>query len=145
MTNNKVFVLGDQQSFIQTRYFRFLFLKSRHLYLNKAYDQIDHNLLILKLKTMYDFNDLLARFFFFLSKRQQIVKYKNFLWIPIKVSPGIPQGDHISPLLFLLFINDISLILKHSKMLLLADDTKIYKTIISTNDTLKLQSDLNNF
>lgn len=46
----------------------------------------------------------------------------------IQVSSGVPQDDNISPLLFLLFINDISSILKNSKILQVADDTKMYKT-----------------
>lgn len=69
----------------------------------------------------------------------------NFLSTPIHVSSGVPQGDHISPLLFLLFINDVSSILNHSKILLFADDAKIYKNIQSLNDSLELQSNLDNF
>lgn len=56
----------------------------------------------------------------------------------------IYRRDHISPLLFLLFINDTSSILKHSKILLLADDAIIHITFKSKNDALELQSDLNN-
>jgi len=66
---------------------------------SKAFDQIDHSLLILKLKTINGFNDpLLSWFTSFLSNRLQIVKYKNFLSISINVSSGVPQGEHISPL-----------------------------------------------
>lgn len=49
--------------------------------------------------------------------------------MPIQVFSGVSPGDYISPLLFLIFINDISSILKHTKILLLADDAKMYKTI----------------
>lgn len=61
----------------------------------------------------------------------------------IQVSSGILQGDRISSLLFLLFITDISSILKRSKILLLADNAKINRTIKSKNDALELQSDSN--
>ena len=81
----------------------------------------------------------------FCLKDNKLLNIQNFLLTPIKVSSGVPQEDHVSPLLFLLFINDILSVLKHSKMLLLADDNKIYITVTSINDTLKLQSDFNYF
>ncbi|VVC28305.1 Reverse transcriptase domain [Cinara cedri] len=113
---------------------------------NKAFDQIDRNLLVLKLKITFCSNDpLLSWFVSCPSNRLQIVNNTNFLSTPIKASSGLPQGDHISPLLFLLYINDISTVLKHSNILLFADDAKMYKTVTSINDTLDLQSDLNYF
>jgi len=74
-----------------------------------------------------------------------IIKYDTFLFIPNHVNSGVPQGDYISSLLFVLFIIDINSVIKHSYIFLLADDTKIYITINSINDDLKLQSDLDNF
>jgi len=51
----------------------------------------------------------------------------------------------IFPLLFLLYINDISSVLKHTNILLFADGAKNFKTIHSFSETLKLQSDLEIF
>jgi len=57
----------------------------------------------------------------------------------------VPQGGHLSPLLFLLFINDLDTIFKNVKRLLFADDLKLYLSIGSLDDCVKLQDDLNGF
>jgi len=64
---------------------------------------------------------------------------------PINVISGVPQGDHLSPLLFNLFINDAVPTITHSNILLFANDAKIYKSITSPDDTELLQSDLDTF
>jgi len=79
-----------------------------------------------------------------LTKRAQFVKYKNVISNPISVLSGVSQGDHFSPLLFNLFINDIFSI-KYSNILLLADDAKIFKCISNTAGAELLQYDLANF
>ncbi|XP_060857669.1 methyl farnesoate epoxidase-like [Metopolophium dirhodum] len=109
----------------------------------KAFDRVNHSLLITKLKAYGFYDPLLSWIHSFLTNRTQAVKYENYISDRINILSGVPQGDHLSPLLFSIFINDINKILKHSSCLLLADDTKIYKNIKCTNDALELQCDLN--
>ena len=58
------------------------------------------------------------------------------------VLSGVPQGSVIGPLLFLLFINDITENIKHSQLRLFADDCLLYKEIANKEDQLALQQDL---
>lgn len=111
----------------------------------KAFDSVNHKLLTHKLLKTGFANPLLSWINSFLCLRTQIIKYKSFISIPIKVTSGVPQGDHLSPLLFNLFINDVVSSITHSKILLFADDAKIYKSISSLDDISLLQKDLTDF
>ena len=77
--------------------------------------------------------------------RQQFVEINNCCSANFDITSGVPQGSHLSPLLFLLFINDLPLFIKFCNILLFADDTKLFLEIKSEKDALMLQSDLSNF
>ena len=59
----------------------------------------------------------------------------------VPVTSGVPQGSVLGPILFLIFINDISVGIT-SNIRLFADDTIIYRKIRNTEDAEKLQTDL---
>jgi len=80
----------------------------------------------------------------FLTNRFQIVKYQNFCSPKFSVPSGVPQGDHLSTLLFNIFINDLPDVNKNSEIFLFANDTKLLKIINDTQDATDLQMDLNN-
>jgi len=112
--------------------------------MEKSFYRINHKLLIHKHK-IYGFTELLLSWFYsFISGRNQIVKYKNYISEQILVTSGGPQGDHLSSILFCLFINNVSNVISHSKILLLDDDANIFKNISSLNDAVELQLDLKN-
>jgi len=79
----------------------------------------------------------------YLKNRTQKVKLMDHISRPIKVSSSVPQGSHLGPLLFLLFINDLSQLLKNSTCWLYADDLKICKRIDDGDAVKILQNELN--
>lgn len=111
----------------------------------KAFDRVDHKLLIKKIESIGFNNPLVSWVNSFLTNRTQIVTYENFTSNRIKVLSGLPQGDHLSPLLLSLFINYIVTVLKHSECLLFADDTKLFKKVKCIEDSNNFQVDLDNF
>jgi hypothetical protein len=78
----------------------------------------------------------------FLFDREHFVQYNGFTSNEFIPSSGIPQGSNLGPLLFILFINDALDMIVNSKVLMYADDFKIYKKIKCANDCLILQHDL---
>ena len=58
------------------------------------------------------------------------------------VTSGVPQGSVLGPVLFTLFVNDISSMVS-SPTFMFADDTKIFRCVRSSDDHSALQNDLN--
>ena len=108
----------------------------------KAFDMVDHTLLIKKLE-YYKFSDVsLSWFKSYLSTRLQAIMSEQGLSEFAQILSGVPQGSILGPTLFLLFINDLPLSLNHCTADFYADDSTLHisdknKTQIET----KLQSD----
>ena len=111
----------------------------------KAFDLVDHNLLIDKLKR-YRLSDMTIKWFSsYLIDRKQKVSISNKLSTEERVLNGVPQGSILGPLMFLLFINDLPLYTDNVKTDLYADDTTLHENDKSiSNIKKKLQIALNN-
>lgn len=109
---------------------------------SKAFDRVNHVVLLEKLRAVGFCDDLVGWFHSYLTERRQVVKINNFTSREISETSGVPQGAHCSPLLFNLFINDIVSSVSNSSCLLFADDMKIYRTVSNVNDCQLLQRDL---
>ena len=78
----------------------------------------------------------------FLTDRSQQVVLCGQVSLAAIIISGVPQGTVLSPILFLIFINDITGCITHSTIRCFADDTKISKAISCEADMAILQADL---
>ena len=109
--------------------------------LSKAFDRLDHGLLLQKLSDFGLSLDFLSFFESYLVNRTLNVKYHGFSSIEVLATSGVPQGSVLGPLLFIIFINDICQDIQ-SNVLLYADDLKLFASINSEEDCHRLQHDL---
>ncbi|WP_293138076.1 reverse transcriptase family protein, partial [Moritella sp.] len=112
----------------------------------KAFDTVNHDLLLDKLKYKYNIDGQLLRFLIcYLKNRKQQVIIGDKTSNVSMVNSGVPQGSIVGPVLFVLFIDDISEnISDNTDIALYADDTKIWRVIRTNNDHEILQNDINN-
>ena len=108
---------------------------------SKAFDKVPDNLLLHKLKTFGLNNKLLNWFTDYLSERSKTVIVEGKQSENLPVTSGVPQGSILGPLLFILYVNDISDGYS-STVSSFADDVKIFRKIKSTSDSDVLQNDL---
>ena len=108
----------------------------------KAFDKVDHEILIQKLKNIGIEGKLLDWICDFLNNRDQVVVVDNIFSYIAKVVSGVPQGTVLGPILFLIYLNDISDCLNSCDLSCFADDTRIYKAISFSEETNLLQQDL---
>ena len=106
-TDNKKFVIG---TFID---------------LKKAFDTINHNILITKLE-QYGIRGVVLNWVrSYLERRQQFVMMDGSKSECLDIVCGVPQGSVLGPMLFNMYINDICNVSKSLKFILFADDTNI--------------------
>ena len=99
-----------------------------YLDLSKAFDTINHNILLNKLRRYGVRGIALDWFKSYLKNRRQYVSYCGIHSRVMDIEYGVPQGSVLGPLLFILYTNDIPRCLHHCKTILFADDTTIYLT-----------------
>ena len=114
------------------------------LYFAKAFDRVDHQLLLKKLSNFGVCGNLLSWFHNYLTDRHQKVTILGKTSRSIPVLSGVPQGSILGPLLFLVYVNDLLEKSTTSSVALdlFADDTKCYHAIRTTDDVKALQCDL---
>lgn len=109
---------------------------------SKAFDRMDHGILLSKLCTLGFDKSFISFFSSYLASRKQYVHYNGYNSHKYIASSGVPQGSNLGPLLFLLFINDLSMQLS-CEHLLYADDLKIFSNITKIQECEVLQNNLN--
>lgn len=110
--------------------------------LSKAFDSINHNLLIEKLAKLGLGNNSLGWCQSYLLGRTQKTKFKNYTSLEETVTSGVPQGSILGPILFICFTNDMQEIFKNCKVMSYADDTQILVSAKSSTQVKKMLESL---
>ena len=94
--------------------------------LSKAFDTVDHQILLKKLE-YYRINGNYLRWFEnYLEDRQQFISFEHNSTKKATVTCGVPQGSILGPLLFLLYVNDLRHASKILNPIMFADDTNLF-------------------
>ena len=109
-----------------------------YLDLKKAFDTVNHHILISKLYKYGIRGHILRWFKSYLQNRQQYVLINGVKSTTKQITCGVPQGSILGPLLFILYINDLSNVSELLFPILFADDTSVF--IESDNESTIIQT-----
>ena len=109
---------------------------------SNAFDKVPHRRLLAKLEFYGVTVKILQLICSFQSNRTEKVVIEGKSSSSVPVTPGVPQGTVLGPLLFLAFMNDL-LQRVNSKARLFSDDCLLYCSIKTEDDAASLQDDLN--
>ena len=114
--------------------------------LSKAFDLVNHEILLEKLRCYQTTPHTLQWFKSYLSDRSQKVSISGQMSDAKPVSAGMPQGSVLGPVLCIIYVNDLALHLKNTTPDMFADDTSITAIGKSIQEVHhKLQTDLHTF
>ena len=109
--------------------------------LSKAFDTLNHNILLSKLQLYGLSESALKLIQSYLTNRKQFVEINNTQSTKNDITIGVPQGSVLGPLLFIIYINDIINSSTVFKFIIFADDTTLYTTLNLQEDTNKILND----
>ena len=104
----------------------------------KAFDTVNHDLLLKKLSYMGVLDKELAWFKDYLHDQTQVLDFQGVSSDPEPIPIAVPQGSILGPLLFILHVNDLPNVLNRCSMLMYADDTVLFYAA-SKVDALKIE------
>ena len=109
--------------------------------LSKAFDTLNHDILIYKLKSYGLSEAALKPMQSYLTNRKQYVEINNTQSTKNDITVGVPQGSILGPLLFIIYINDIIHSSTVFRFIIFADDTTLYTTLNTQEDINDILND----
>ena len=106
--------------------------------LSKAFDTLDHYILLNKLKFYGLSSTPLKWFESYLHGRKQYVDFDGIHSNTAYIGTGVPQGSIPGPLLFIIYMNDIHMASQNFNVMLYADDTNLISPLCSFNSSLHI-------
>ena len=104
-----------------------------YLDFSKAFDTVDHKILIAKL-SHYGIRDVALKWFIsYIEHRGHSIKIENFTSSIRETQCGVPQGSILGPILFVLYINDFSKCHISADSFFYADDT----TVVTSDENVE--------
>ena len=114
-----------------------------YLDLSKAFDTLDHNILLEKLD-YYGIRDVSLKLFeSYLSNRKQYVEFDGINSDLREINTGVPQGSILGPLLFIIYINDLNTVSALFKFIIYADDTSLSGFLSSFGSNMRISNNIN--
>ena len=101
---------------------------------SKAFDTVDHSLLLKKLEKYGIRGSALQLLRSYLSNRTMAIKINDKTSRPVSISIGVPQGSCLGPLFYLIYANNLQNLIENLTSVVFADDT----TIVESSDSIEV-------
>ena len=110
--------------------------------MSKAFDSVDHQILLRKIQRVGASTSALKWFNSYLTNRYQVVRIHSSVSDPLPVECCLPQGSILGPLLFSIYLNDLPEVPRQWSTECYVDDTKLFVSF-NLHDTQRIVQEMN--